>query len=117
MLAAYNGNLETASMLLRYKADVVRRNDHGQTPLGGVAFKGNLPLAGLLLDAGADVDADNGGGKTPLMFAVMFGHREVVHLFIRGRRRPGFTELLGISAQKIASFTGALRSLSSNAIR
>jgi uncharacterized protein len=39
MLANYNGNPETVLMLLEHGADVDRRNDRGQTPLGGVAFK------------------------------------------------------------------------------
>ena len=39
MLASYNGNLETTRMLLKHGADVDRRNDRGQTPLGGVAFR------------------------------------------------------------------------------
>ena len=51
MLAAYNGNQETALMLLRYNADVDRCNDHGQTPLGGVAFKDYAAIAKLLLVA------------------------------------------------------------------
>ena len=40
MLASYNDHLETARMLLVHGAGVDRRNDRGQTPLGGVAFKG-----------------------------------------------------------------------------
>jgi uncharacterized protein len=34
-------------MLLLHGADVDRRNDHGQTPLGGVAFKGYEDIAAL----------------------------------------------------------------------
>ena len=40
LLVSYHGHLETARMLLKRGADVDRRNDRGQTPLGGVAFKG-----------------------------------------------------------------------------
>jgi len=65
-----------------------------------------------LLEAGTDVNADNGGGKTLLMFAAMFGHREVVDLLIRAGADQNSQTLLGISARKVASFTGALRSLS-----
>ena len=45
MLASYNGQLETARMLLAAGAQVDRRNDRGQTPLGGVAFTSTLPSA------------------------------------------------------------------------
>ena len=78
MLASYNGNLETAQMLLEHGVHVDRRNDRGQTPLGGVAFKGYEEIVALLLAHGADVDADNGGGMTPLMFAAIFGRTRVV---------------------------------------
>ncbi len=78
MLASYNGNLETARMLLECGAEVDRRNDRGQTPLGGVAFQGFENIVHLLLQHGADIDADNGGGMTPLMFAAMFGRGQVV---------------------------------------
>lgn len=50
MLATYNGQLETSRMLLENGAEVDRRNDRGQTPLGGVAFKGYTEVAQLLLD-------------------------------------------------------------------
>lgn len=78
MLASYNDNLETVRMLLGHGADVDRRNDRGQTPLGGVAFKGYEEIVALLLEHGADIDADNGGGMTPIMFASMFGRSGVV---------------------------------------
>ena len=80
MFACYHEHLETARMLLEAGAEVDRRNDRGQTPLGGVAFKGYAEIAALLLQYGADRDADNGGGMTPLMFASMFGRTKVVEL-------------------------------------
>src|ERR1700677_2004418 len=48
MLASYNGNLETTRMLLGCDAEVDRRNDRGQTPLGGAAFKGYEDIVSLL---------------------------------------------------------------------
>lgn len=113
MLAAYSGQVETADMLLKHDADVDRRNDHGQTPLGGVAFKGNMAMVSLLLAAGSDINADNGGGKTPLMFAAMFGHRKVVEYLLEQGADPSAQTLFGVSAQSLAKFTGAFRSLGS----
>lgn len=80
---------------------------------GGVAFKGKIPLVKLLLKAGAYINADNGGGKTPLMFAAMFGHRDVVEYRLSSGANSQSQTLLGISAQQIARFTGAFRSLGS----
>jgi len=78
MLASYHGHAETSRLLLEFDADVDRRNDRGQTPLGGVAFKGDEDIVTLLLDYGADINADNGNGMTPIMFAAMFGRTKVV---------------------------------------
>jgi hypothetical protein len=113
MLAAYHGHTATVQMLLVHGADIDRRNDHGQTPLGGVAFKGNFSLVRLLHESGAEIDADNGGGKTPLMFAAMFGHRKIVEYLVTAGADPESQTLLGISAEHIARFTGAFRSLGS----
>lgn len=113
MLAAYHGHEDAARMLIGRGAEVDRRNDHGQTPLGGAAFKGNLRLARLLVEAGADVNADNGGGRTPLMFAAMFGHRDMVAFLISAGADPRSRTLFGVSAERIAGVTGALRSLGS----
>jgi hypothetical protein len=105
MLASYHGELETARMLLAYGAEVDRRNDRSQTPLGGVAFKGYEAIVTLLLAHGADIDADNGGGMTPLMFAAMFGRSQIVEQFkARGaslQRRNRW----GISARFIMRLT------------
>ena len=113
MLAAYHNHEHTVSMVLEYGANIDRRNNHGQTPLGGAAFKGKLPLVKLLLEAGADINADNGGGKTSLMFAAMFGHRDVVEYLLAMGADSQSQTLFGISAQQIARFTGAFRSLGS----
>ncbi len=106
MLATYHGNVETARMLLHNRADPDRRNDHGQTPLGGAAFKGYEDVVALLLDHGADIDADNGAGMTPIMFAAMFGRTKVVaRLRERGasmKRR----NRLGLSARWMVKLSG-----------
>ena len=109
MLAAYHNHEHTVSMVLEYGANIDRRNNHGQTPLGGAAFKGKLPLVKLLLEAGADINANNGGGKTSLMF----GHRDVVEYLLAMGADSQSQTLFGISAQQIARFTGAFRSLGS----
>ncbi|MDY0350296.1 MAG: ankyrin repeat domain-containing protein [Desulfobulbaceae bacterium] len=113
MLAVYHGHEAAARMLIGYGAEIDRRNDHGQTPLGGAAFKGNIEMVNMLIEAGADVDGDNGGGRTPLMFAAMFGHREVVARLIRAGADTLSQTLFGVSAERIAGITGALRSLGS----
>lgn len=113
MLAVYHGHEDAARMLINRGAEVDRRNDHGQTPLGGAAFKGNVNMVQMLIEAGAEVNGDNGGGRTPLMFAAMFGHRELVACLIQAGADTRSQTLFGISAERIAGVTGALRSLGS----
>ncbi len=101
MLAAYNEQAETVSMLLRHGAEVDRRNDRGQTPLGGVAFKGYTRIAEILMEHGADPNADNGGGSTPLTYAAMFGRLETADLLAHKGGRHGakkWQQWLGKSA-------------------
>ncbi|MBP7769684.1 MAG: ankyrin repeat domain-containing protein [Aliarcobacter sp.] len=78
MLASYNGNLETTSMLVDFGADVDKKNDKGQTPLAGVCFKGYLEIVKILVKNGANIYENNGMGTTPIMFASMFGNTEIV---------------------------------------
>ena len=78
MLASYNRNLETTSMLVDFGADVDKKNDKGQTPLAGVCFKGYLEIVKILVKNGANIYENNGMGTTPIMFASMFGNTEIV---------------------------------------
>lgn len=78
MLASYNGNLETTSMLVAFGAEVDKKNDRGQTPLAGVCFKGYIDIVKVLVKAGANIYENNGMGTTPIMFASMFGNYEIV---------------------------------------
>jgi ankyrin repeat protein len=108
MLASYNGNMETTRMLIEYGAEVDRRNDRGQTPLGGVAFKGYDKIVTLLLAHGADIDADNGGGMTPLMFAAMFGRIKVVEQLNSHGALVNRRNRLGISARSLMCLTRSI---------
>ncbi|MEX2381696.1 MAG: ankyrin repeat domain-containing protein [Opitutales bacterium] len=111
MLAAYNGNLETARLLLSRGAEVDHRNDRGQTPLGGVAFKGYPELIDLLIEAGAEVDADNGGGMTPYLYAVMFGRTEAEEALERHGASMGRRKRLGIAAHAMGKFSMFMRTV------
>lgn len=55
--AAYKGDIEEMTRLLRGGADVNSRNAEGATPLHWAAFKGQLQAAEVLLQYGADVNA------------------------------------------------------------
>ncbi len=96
-------------MLLEAGADPERRNDRGQTPLGGVAFKGETEIVGLLLHHGADPDADNGGGMTPIMFASLFGRIQVVEQLQAAGASLKRRNRLGISAHLMVRLARFIR--------
>jgi len=82
MLASYNGQLETARVLLERGGDPQLANDMGQIPLAGAAFKGDAEMTRLLIEYGADVNAQMPDGKTALMFAAMFNRTEIIDLLL-----------------------------------
>ncbi|MHA7175326.1 ankyrin repeat domain-containing protein [Arthrobacter sp. Sr24] len=75
MLAAYNGNAETVSMLLTRGADSDLRNARDQSPLAGALFKGEDAVVALLVAAGADLDA---GTPSARATAAMFGREHLL---------------------------------------
>ena len=82
LLAAREGDVETARTLLRAGADVDGRGG-SLTPLGQAALRGHTHMARLLLRAGARVDATGLNDHTPLMTAVKLNHPQVVGLLLK----------------------------------
>lgn len=103
MLATYNGNLETAQMLIDYKADINRVNQRGQTPLEGVCFKGYLDIVKLLVQNGANFE-----GKA-IIYASMFGNKDIVaYLKNQGIDKKSL-KILGINIEILASITAYIK--------
>ena len=103
MLASYNGNLETTSMLVDFGAQVDKKNDRGQTPLAGVCFKGYLDIVKVLVKAGANIYENNGMGTTPIMFASMFGNYEIVKFLSEQNRTHNMKAKIYLLISKIFS--------------
>lgn len=103
MLASYNRNLETTSMLVDFGAQVDKKNDRGQTPLAGVCFKGYLDIVKVLVKAGANIYENNGMGTTPIMFASMFGNYEIVKFLSEQNKNNNFKAKIYLIISKIFS--------------
>ncbi len=65
-IAALNGHIDVAKLLLSLKAKVNARGDGGWTPLHSAAHGGNSDVAKLLLDQKAGVNPKDNNGRTPL---------------------------------------------------
>jgi ankyrin repeat protein len=70
MLAAREGNTDTARLLADAGADVNARAGDGKTALALAIFNGNYDLASLLVDRKADVNVADAQRFTPLFWAV-----------------------------------------------
>lgn len=70
MLAAREGHVELAAMLVKGGADVDAVAGDGKTALALAIFNGNYDLASLLVDSKADVDTADAQRFTPLFYAV-----------------------------------------------
>lgn len=99
MIAAQEGYLDTALVLITSGADLEAAEENGLTSLMAAARGGHVEIVRLLLEAGANWDTRTVAGSTALDVARYFGHAEIVELLeqqsgIRGRR-AFLTELSG----------------------
>jgi ankyrin repeat protein len=104
--AAYQDDLDLATLLLRAGANVKAASRYGVTPLSLACTNGNGAIVELLLKAGADPNAPLPGGETPLMTAARTGAPAVVQaLLSHGARvdakddRRGQTALMWAAAE------------------
>ena len=109
MLAAYNGQRDTAALILDHGGDPELANQRSQTPLAGVIFKGDLEMVELLLERGADVNGCPPGGRTPLMYAAMFDRTDILQRLLTAGADPLAADAEGNTALKLAMAMGAER--------
>jgi uncharacterized protein len=93
-IAATNGNLQIAAILIKAQAHLDVKDKLGNTPLHLAADRSQVETVQLLLDAGAAVDPENKNGMTPLMIAASRGNIAIVQaLLAKGAsaRKTDFT--------------------------
>lgn len=79
--AALKGNLNLATLLLKYGADVnMHDKATGSTALHVAVAKGNTPLVQLLISAGASPHIKNNAQETPLGMAVATKKKDLIIL-------------------------------------
>lgn len=85
--AAWKGQDECVSLLLKYGADPNYMND-GETALFQAARRGNLELAALLIKRGANVKSD----VASLMVASAWCHADILKLLLEHSARVNVTD-------------------------
>jgi ankyrin repeat protein len=113
--AAYQDDLDLATLLVRAGASVKAANRYGVTPLSLGCTNGDGAMVEMLLKAGADPNAALPGGETPLMTAARTGALASVRaLLARGAsvnskdERRGQTALMWAAAEGHAEVVQAL---------
>lgn len=97
-IAAVNGNLQIAAILIKAKANLDIRDRLGNTALHYAADRSHLEMAQLLVDVGAQVDVDNRNGMTPLMIAASRGNAAIVQALLAKGANPRKTDFTGRDA-------------------
>jgi uncharacterized protein len=81
-IAAQEGLLEIAKLLVDAGADVDERGFRGHTPLRVACRNGHVELVKYFLSKGSEVDSRGEDGATPLEHAAGKGHLEIVTLLV-----------------------------------
>ena len=81
MIAAHQGNIEMAKLLIQYKSDInAKHKISGNTALIAAIDQGQKDMVKFLIDCRADLYEINNTGKTSLQVAVDKGNNEIVEL-------------------------------------
>ena len=105
-LAAINGNLQIAAILIKANAHLDVKDGLGNTALHYAADRNHVEMAQLLLDVGALVDPQNKSGMTPLMIAASRGNIAIVQALLAKGANARTTDFTGRDAASWAADSG-----------
>jgi len=97
-VAAINGNLQIAAILIKAGAKIDITDKLGNTPLHYAADRNQVEMAKLLLDLSVAPDPVNRNGMTPLMIAASRGDLEIVTALLAKGANPSKTDFTGRDA-------------------
>ena len=102
LVAAKDGDLVVARLLLEYGASVDARVRSGTTALGLAARQGSAEMVRLVLSRGASVNACSKSGTTALMLASSCGHAEAVRALLEAGADQAVRNAKGVTALEYA---------------
>lgn len=117
LLAAEDGDTNTAKSLIDNGADIEATDDKGMTALIIAAIEGHTETVELLIDKGVNIEAKDNNGFTALMHAVGHGNKETVALLIEKGADIEATTNMGGTPLIVAAVNKQLDSLLSGIIR
>ena len=83
MIAASNGSVVLVQRLLKFKASVGAKDDHGQTVMHHACDQGHMSVVEVLIkNKRIDLKAQNKFSRTPMTAAIRAGHQHVVKLLL-----------------------------------
>jgi ankyrin repeat protein len=97
-IAATNGNLQIAAILIKAAAHLDVKDQLGNTALHYATDRNHVEMVQLLLDVGAVVDPENRNGMTPLMIAASRGSAAIVQALLAKGANPKKTDFTGRDA-------------------
>jgi uncharacterized protein len=97
-IAAINGNLQIAAILIKANAHLDLKDRLGNTALHYATDRNRIEMAQLLLDVGAAVDPQNRNGMTPLMIAASRGNIAIVRALLAKGANVRQTDFTGRDA-------------------
>lgn len=106
LVAAKDGDLVVARLLLEYGASVDARVRSGTAALGLAARQGNAEMVRLLLSRGAPVNAFSKSGTTALMLAASCGHAEAIRALLDAGADAAVRNAKGVTALEYARRKG-----------
>ena len=108
-LAAVQGHVEVAALLLDRKASPGRMSSRGQTPMMLAASHGHTAMVKLLIERGADLDTAEPSGEmmTAFHFACSQGHPDVVEALARAGCDMTAKTKAGYTGEQLSGRLGA----------
>ena len=108
-LAAVQGHVEVAALLLDRKASPGRMSSRGQTPMMLAASHGHTAMVKLLIERGADLDTAEPSGEmmTAFHFACSQGHPDVVEALARAGCDMTAKTKAGYTGEQLSDRLGA----------